>query len=422
MATPKRYLTDLKITRIALVDQGDNPRADIVLWKRKPGADGDDDPPVEKQTMQEIHQDGPMPAMPKKPRRKPKAPAVKKDGYGDIFGQPQTTDEILLANELREEWCEVKYAFHDSLNAILASAPTADRLALLQKSVAEFVARVQTLIPDAQLDKILEKLREPDLTDADLGAFAKRATLLTDEADRLLATEDSMKKDNAGDPAVTEIDLAKLSAEQRPAVEALIKRATDAEAALAAVEKSKTDGATLVAAEKTRADKLQAEVVRLKELAGETENPLDKVDPEIRKRLEDTEAAVAKMREKEEVADLAKAAAPLNLIGTTPDRIAPMLHRIQKGKATDADMKELFRLLKSSGEMARKNGLAEFGTTPNAGSFASDGGTPYERAVAMAKEIVEKGEAKSVSVALAKVWDRNPALYKEHVAQKRANA
>lgn len=422
MATPKRYLTDLKITRIALVDAGDNPRADIVLWKRREDAD-DDELPVEKQTMQEIHQDGTMPAMPKRPRRRLKAPSSTRKDYGDVFGsQPQTTDEILLANELREEWCEVKYAFHDSLNAILASAPSADRLALLQKSVAEFVARVQTLIPDAQLDKILGKLREPDLTDADLAGFAKRATLLTDEADRLLATEDSMKKDNAGDPVVPEVDLAKLSAEQRPAVEALIKRVTDAEAALAAVEKTKTDGATLVAAEKSRADKLAAEVVRLKELSGEKEDPLASIDPEIRKRLEDTEAAVAKMREKEEVADFAKMAAPLNLIGTTAERVAPLLHRIQKGKTTEADMKELFRLLKSAGEMARKQGLSEFGSTATSASLGGDGGTPYERAVEMAKELVSKGEAKTVSVALSKVWDRNPELYKDHVKQKRANA
>jgi len=386
---PARYLTDLRITRIATVDAGDNPRADIVLWKRRP---------------------------------------VAKD-YGSELQLPKTTDEIIVERNTWQLWCTAKYAFTDSLSSILAGAPTEDRLALLQKSVREFVARVKSILPEATAKAVVEKLGPlAELDNAE--QFAKRATLLTDEAETTAAemlklTEGTMatiaKQNPEPAPAAgAAIDVTKLDAALRPQVEALIKRATDAEAALAASEKTKTDGASLVAAETKRADALQAEVTRLKAEAGETEDPLAHVEPEIRKRIEETEGKIAKMEEKEAISAFEKTLGSFNLVGTTPTKAAGLLHRIEKGKATADDVKEIVRLLKSAGELARK-GTAEIGRT---GAESGEGAdlTAFERATEAAKALVADGKAKSISLAMPLVWKAHPEWRKEHYTEKRAGA
>jgi len=389
MPKATRRLTELSLSRIDLVDDGDNPRAKVLLYKSRPAA----------QTV------------------------LKYDGEGMVL--PKTTDEIIAERQTWELWRTAKYAFTDSLGSILAGAPSEERLALLQKSVKEFVARVKQILPEA-VAKALDGLVEAIPTVENMGEFAKRARVFTDEADRLAGevlahTEDEMPvtKDNPAGPAV--IDVAKLPAEFRPAVEAIIKRANDAETAAAdAKATADASAAALVGAEKVRADKAEAEVARLRKLIpGEEEDPLANLDEVTRKRIETSEERIAKMEAKEEVADLQKRAAALNLVGTTAEKIAPLLHRIQKGKTTEDDMKELFRLLKASSELARKGGLTEKGFG-NAPPITSGDGTAYERAAEMAQGLVKNGEVKSFSKALGLVFDRNPELYKEHVAEKRS--
>lgn len=227
---------------------------------------------------------------------------------------------------------------------------------------------------------------------------------------------DKVKK---GVGVMADLDLSKLEDDVREPIEEHVKalgdelaaektRATDFEAK---AKKAEAD----LKVEKTRADKAAADLAAFKKEHPDEDDVLKGVPDEIRKRLEDTEAEVAKMREAAEVADFVKRATALDVPGTKPEKLGAVLHRVAKGKATEDDVKEIERLLKGMRELAKKGGL-----TKELGSSGDPSGeeTAWDEAVAKGRAIVAEGKAATLPLAMTMVWKQHPDLDKRVQAEK----
>jgi hypothetical protein len=213
-------------------------------------------------------------------------------------------------------------------------------------------------------------------------------------------------------PEPTTVDLSKIPEDQRPLVEAALKRAADAETAEDLAKKTEDRA---VAAEKER-DDLKAKVEAAKQTPEAVEKARIAALPEdIKKRLEANEAEIAKMREEKETGEFVAKARSLPLSGTTPEAFGPLLRRIAKGCSTSEDADEVTRLVKSMGEQLRSSALfGERGVS--GGSGAADA---YEEAKALAKAKVEAGQFTSVQKALDAVWREKPELWKRYRAEEK---
>lgn len=229
---------------------------------------------------------------------------------------------------------------------------------------------------------------------------------------------DKVKK---GAGVMADLDLSKLDAAVREQIEehiaaqaseleAATKRATDFETAKKAAEAA-------TKTEKARADKADAALAELKKLHPDEEDVYKGVPDEIRKRLEENEAELAKLREKGEMEEMTKRASAIELPAIKVEKLAALLHRVSKGKSTDDDVKEIERVLKAAVELAKKGGLTK---GLGASGDPSHAETAFEEAIELAKTMVAEGKATSVNSAMSKVWAQNPELEKRHRAEKAA--
>lgn len=105
MPRPKNAVSDLSIDEAAMVDDGDNPEAKIVLFKSQDA------------------------------------------GAKEMMGwAPRTTSERLAQRRFMEEFWEVRCAYTDSVSDILYSVPASEMGKLLEQTTAEFEAEVEKLL------------------------------------------------------------------------------------------------------------------------------------------------------------------------------------------------------------------------------------------------------------------------------------
>jgi len=204
------------------------------------------------------------------------------------------------------------------------------------------------------------------------------------------------------------LDISKLPEDQRGAVEALQKRAAEADAAderLAKLEERAT------AAEKER-DELKKQLEAKPPAPEDIEKArMASLPEDIRKRLEANEAEVSKLRDEKETGEYIAKARNLPLSGTTAEAFGPLLRRIASGKTTAADADEVTRLIKAMGEQIRASDV--FGEKGRSGG-GTGGADAYEEARALAKTKVESGQFKTVEKALSAVWRERPDLWKRY--------
>lgn len=161
-ATPPRTATHrlvgLQINEGSLVDQGDNPEAHIVFFKRKPQ---ETTMPAPAPSTTPAHKLGGWRSLlewagiaKKKPASTTTTTAEK-----DYYDGPRTLAQILAADRFNEEICKLRWAFMDSVRSIMSSADPTSIAPLMQKSVAEFGVLAQQLVADL-------KKRHPEATDA----------------------------------------------------------------------------------------------------------------------------------------------------------------------------------------------------------------------------------------------------------------
>lgn len=133
----------------------------------------------------------------------------------------------------------------------------------------------------------------------------------------------------------------------------------------------------------------------------ETEDVMKNVPEDIRKRLEDAEAAVAKMQKDARDRDfIAKAAEFGHIAGAA--EFGPVLEEIDR-KAPEAAQKMVTYLKAAEARIAESNLFAEFGAT------GSDSETPGAKGEALIEKYVGEGMARPAAV--EKVLRENPDLF-----------
>lgn len=196
--------------------------------------------------------------------------------------------------------------------------------------------------------------------------------------------------------------LSKALEEAEAKMEALEKRAANAEAALALANENIAKAAPAPKAEEP------------------TEEEVLKSLPEaIRKRLEkakEDEVALAKMAaDAEEKEAIAKAR---ELKVSEPEKIGPMLLRIAKGKTTPEDAKMIEVVLKQHAAISAASPLFK-----SIGSAAAVEGDPAELLNSKALEIQKGSEGKmTFEQAYDQALKLNPSIYDAYIAKRRAPA
>lgn len=167
---------------------------------------------------------------------------------------------------------------------------------------------------------------------------------------------------------------------------------------------------------------LKAELAKAKQTPEEVEKAkLAALPAEVRKRLDEQAAEIAKMRDEREDVEFTKRASAMKLTATTAEKFAPVLKRLAKGKATAEDVAELERVLKAQAEQARQ-GLKALTTELGSGGF--EGGSPdaESQMLAKARQLQRDEKDLSLSDAIAKVATTDAELYARYTAEKRGQA
>lgn len=149
----------------------------------------------------------------------------------------------------------------------------------------------------------------------------------------------------------------------------------------------------------------------------ETPEPVVEVPTEVTKKLVEQSAEIAKLRaemdKRDETDAIAKAKVELTAFDATEvETIAKGLFKLSR---VDAPLAETVRkALNSAQAIAKKNVQL---TTELGSSSRSTGGTAYEKAEALAKAMVDNKTAPTLADAFVKVYNENPSLYDEYVAE-----
>lgn len=248
---------------------------------------------------------------------------------------------------------------------------------------------------DDRLLKFRDALEDAELTDEQTDAVEKAA-------EELVAF------------AVTATETASAAKEKTMDLEQLSKALGEAEAKLAALEKRADEADAALAEANEIIKEKDVELSSVRKSAGEGEDEVLKSLPEaIRKRLEDAEAEIAKVRAENEEREAVAKAKSLGV--GEPDKVGPLLLRVEKGMTTADDAKVLTALLKGVGEIAVKSALFKA-----LGSAASEEGSPEEQLQAKADEIAKSNPKLTKEQAYAEAMKQNPQLYNQYVAKRRA--
>lgn len=126
----------------------------------------------------------------------------------------------------------------------------------------------------------------------------------------------------------------------------------------AAVATEKQDAAAELAAAKARIAELEKQLAESREQtekAARAADPYHGMPQEVVERLKAQDAEIAELRKRSEEADAVDKARRdyPNVPGTAPESLGPLMLRVEKHRATPADVAELVRLLKAGAEFAK---------------------------------------------------------------------
>lgn len=244
-----------------------------------------------------------------------------------------------------------------------------------------------------QMKKFREALEDAELNDEQIDAVEKAAEAMAS--------------------VITQTTTASAAKEEEMDLEALSKALGEAEAKLVALEKRADEAEAGLAEAQEIIKQKDAELAEVKKSAGDGEDEVLKSLPEaIRKRLEESEAAIAKMKAE---ADEKEAIAKAKALGVgEAEKVGPLLMRVAKGATTDEDAKFLESLLKGVGEIAGKSALFK-----SLGSASQDEADPAQQLQNKADEIAKSNPKLTKEQAYAQAMKENPGLYNQYVAKRR---
>ena len=375
-------LKALKVTKVALVDQGANPDAHIVLFKRD-------------QTL----------ARGTPPRAK-KRRLTKIDG-----DEPLTTDEILTRQREQErlwrEWWEVQDAFRTSIESIGRNAEEAERPLLLRQSIEEFVARAVPLLEAMGMVEKAQPLLD-DIQAVAKGRKKKHTTAMKHLSGALLTLENILRTEETM-ATVDHTALEKQLAELTQQVEGL-----------------QTEKAELA----KRNQALEEEAAKQRESddpAAKRQAALAKMDPETRalfeeqeviqkahaERIEKAEAEAQREREVRQKQEAITKARTYTALPINPDDHYSIFMKLDNAIALDSeDRDKLYTILKSANEMAVQAGI--FQERGSGGDDLNTNDTAEAQVQKMARQKIEKNADLSLNDAIAEVMRDEPTLYAQY--------
>lgn len=285
-----------------------------------------------------------------------------------------------------------------------------DAQSLVKQSLGQFASGI-----DGELGEIFAGQIVKELADRDDPP----------DPDEVEAVLEKVFTDSSADPAGDEeeegMDLSKLSKEEREKLESALEGAESVEDFLASASK--------IGELETRATEQDTEIVRLRRaVTGEKdppEDPLEGLDPEVRKRIEpqlkaaNAEAAKATA----ESADLRKRLDKLegdtarstfeksvgDLTGL-PQKREELVEMIWK-VSDEADRETMRKNLEGAAAAARRGAFSEIG------SGLSEGGSAYALIEAAAEEIRKQSPGMTEAVSKAKAMEAHPDLYDAYLEE-----
>lgn len=379
-----KQLKNMRVKKIDLVPAGDNPPALAVMWKAAPMVDCPD-------CGKPMPAGGKCKACGYTAKAKPSAaPVFKADG------NPPTCGEILDAREASDDLQKLNWAFQDSMYGILWSG-SANKTALLKASVEEFGQRLKEITGELEGDATMKSAPGDETPEA----FVERARVFGDAAISK-AREKAMTK--------TKLDVSAIPEAQRSAVVELQKSATDTAAELVTAQAALATANAEIATLKAKVSKAATD--------DDEDDLADVPEPRRAKMLKEratfkaTADEVAKLRDErdleqrvEKVRTDHKDLAP----GCTHKELGGLLHRIEKGKSTAADVTELERLIKSWTEQARAGKVTKEVITAADDQPGSSSGAPAELKK-RAQGLVDAKAAPTLAKAMEQVLASDPEL------------
>lgn len=410
-------LKDLKIKRVALVDEGANPDADIVFAKRRDGTiptQGEDALTAEEQTLSRRF----FSALAKVFGRNPEiADVSKKDAK--TFGQMQDKKDYSRIIE-QEIWPMVS-ALCESAKSILMDEERDEgaKEALLNQSVGEFSTaftastanwakgietgsvskhlEAMSILRDdlnAALSKVKEKLDTEALAPDD--EDVKKEPKSDDDSDSpdTPDNDDDKPNDSDGDKTVRKgdsnmiFDTDKMTDEERATFEDLAKRYSHEEAnpAPAPTPAAETDTAT-------------------------ADDVWKGISPAIREELE----ALRKFRQDAEEREIADVAKRYEILGKKPEELTPLLKSLKAAGGTAYD--DMISMLDSAKAQVESSGLfteiGKRGTRPDSGENA------WAKVEAAAQEIQKARPSLSRAEAIDAACMEHPELVADYEQSRR---
>lgn len=347
-----KQLTHLRIDRVDMVDKGANQHAHIVLFKR-----------VE-----------PLAKM-------------------EMMGMARTTAEVLETNARHEAWNKLRWAFMDSLESIAEHAEADVQAGMYLQAVEEFAAAARMVLGDMDMADTLYKRAETTLTEM----------LTVEKAGRVIAGQRLQRLKQAVAALQAIVMEAEPMADDKKDMAAMQKRAEDAEALTATLQAQ-------VEAMTKRSEDLAAEVQKLAPV-----DPWAGVSTEVRKRIEDAEAKVAKAEAEVAKRDCIAIVKQYTALPMNADDDWELIHEANT-RLSEPTRKRLFTLLDSAQEVAIKSALFKAIGSPQTRTTGTDAYTVMEN---KAKDLVSKGLVKTVAQGIDQVMLADPELYGQYLAEQK---
>lgn len=406
-------LKNLKVTNVDFVDEGANPDAHIMLYKRR-----DDDNAEPKQEPQETEQaDGSIlkrffTAIGKAVGMKHEdvQAAVEEiekqhSGFTAYYSDRQT-------DVIREESFAMMYALHDSIMSVLYDGELRDpasKATAMQENLNEFVSTVTSSIPSWSAGKVSGVAKRDDSGGYDIGTAQAAVESLNQMIEKHGGCEDVNKDDTVeedgnepkGEDDDMKIDKSKMTPAERAFFEEIEKRygAEEPAAEPNGEQPTVTEPAAGVA---KGADAHVEPTIPVVETDDSTD-VYKGLHPEVKAELE----ALRKFREAQEDRELREVAKRYALIGKKEDELLPVLKSLKAAGGTAYD--DMIAVLDSTVTAVEKSGVfseigKSGGASPEAGAWA--------RAEAKAAEVM-KSKGVSKAKALDEVFQSDPVLASE---------
>jgi organic radical activating enzyme len=376
MPSPRKAtsrLVGLTIKEGSLVDNGDNPHAHVVFFKRAP-------------------EDEPMPQP---------ATSTTSKGYG--YDQPRTLGQILGAQKFASAIQDLRWAFMDSVSSIMGSSDPTTIAPMMSKSVAEFGAEAEKLVAEL-------KSRSGDTTDTAKGA---RVTEIVAQLKAQTLTEKSIPPDG-GAPASVLATLALLDdvvgkASPPATTEKSMPENTKPTALADAIKALPADVAAAIETEKKAAiDAAVAEALKAKqpEVEGVAKQLAD-----FEKRTAAAEAEVAKLRDEKLTESMIAKARDIG-IGDVDETAQTLKSAFAISPEAGAQIE---KTLRAAAEQAKHAQKVLTSTAGSAATFTK--GSPEARAEELVDALVKAKPSLTREQAFVEVAREHPGLYSELAAQ-----